>query len=147
MIFNTTKTELNTIQQINGLVGKPFNFIKRWLIHGFNGSKYSIVEMKSGFEDLAVGLEDEDHCSIELRPEGILLHFKRLYESYTWAIPYYHLTIYKSGKVVSIYKNTDYMKIIPHEQDKYSRKVIQTILLEKGLRSNEHDVRSVYDQF
>jgi hypothetical protein len=147
MILNTNQSNPSTNKKINKLVGKPYNFFQKWKLQGWQKNHFSIVEMSAGFEAYAVGLEEENSCQLELRPNGILIHFTRLYEDYTWAIPYYHLSVYKNGKTLSIYRNTDYMKIQPQDANKKSHQLIQTILKQKGALNEHNNFQQVYDYF
>jgi hypothetical protein len=84
--------------RIKQLVGDAFSLVDK-LKMGGNGSPRFIIEKAS--EQLANKLSAFDvtnYSNIELRPNGIIIHFKNNLVHYIWAIPYYKLSLY----------NTDY---------------------------------------
>lgn len=56
-------------------------------------------------------------CNLEIRPLGIIVHFRSLLETYGLIIPYYKLKLYKGkAKEYSIYIDKHYIKIFADSQ-------------------------------
>jgi len=69
-------------------------------------------------------------CNIELRPNGIIVGFRSLLESYALVIPYWKLTIYKGkSEEYSIYRDTYCIKI--EAKKKNVHQFIKRVLSEK----------------
>ncbi len=82
--------------KVNQLVGKPFSFTER-LKMGGNGSPRFVIEKASQLLDEKLTTFDNiNYGSIELRPNGIIIHFKNNLIHYIWCIPYYKLTLYST---------------------------------------------------
>lgn len=109
MIYNTSYYDRTIIRDINELVGEPFSFIERLKLKGVGSAR---LIMESASHDIIQRLPSDEstvNASIELRPQGIIVHFKKFTEHYSWPIPYYKLTIYHST-ALSIYGNGTFMK-------------------------------------
>jgi len=51
-------------------------------------------------------------CNIEIRPDGIIVTFRSLLETYALVIPYYKLKLYKSkAEEYSIYRDHYFIKV------------------------------------
>ena len=69
-------------------------------------------------------------CNIELRPNGIIVGFRSLLESYALVIPYWKLTLYKGkAEEYSLYRDTYCIKI--EAKNKNVHQFIKRILTEK----------------
>ncbi len=127
MIYNFSYRDREIIQLINDTLGKPFGAIERFKMKGI-GSPRFILESAS--EDVISRLPSDESLvkiSIELRPKGIIVHFKKFTEHYTWIIPYYKLTVYNS-ETLSIYGEATFMKISQKTIKKPHRKFIGKLL-------------------
>ena len=53
-----------------------------------------------------------NQCNVELRPKGIIVHFRSLLETYGLVVPYYKLKIYKGkAEEYSLYKDHSKIKV------------------------------------
>ncbi len=111
MFYNNSYKENRLDSELNQLVGSPFSIWHRFIYNV--GSKYLKVAEFRNFDFAKPLIEDYfKKIVIELRPKGIVIHFKIQTETFIWAVPYYQLHIY----------NTDFFSI--HAQGK-------AILIEK----------------
>lgn len=51
------------------------------------------------------------YCYLELRPGGVIVHFRSILETFGWIIPHYHLNLFRNGKEFSLHGTGEYMKI------------------------------------
>ncbi|MEQ8584053.1 MAG: hypothetical protein RIC30_15235 [Marinoscillum sp.] len=93
MILETTYNKRETIQQINQLVGKPYTLIQRLRMGGIGSKRMGISKISPEFAHYLKAGHYVTHANIELRPEGILIHFRFKLESYAWPMPYTGLEV------------------------------------------------------
>ncbi|MDG1045880.1 MAG: hypothetical protein P8P81_04690 [Bacteroidia bacterium] len=132
MIYNTTRTDKNIDLAVNELVGKRFGIFHK-LKNGSIGSEPFIIQSCSLEFDINFdSIEYNRKCNIELRPNGIIVHFRKNSSSFIWPIPFRHLTVYKSGQILSIYENTIYLKLKPKVNRKNNSPFILRLLNAKS---------------
>ena len=91
-------------ESIDMLVGKPFTLVNRLKLGGVGSPKLHVVSSSKEIDSLFVLDHNDNTCNIELRPNGIILRFRSLLETYGLIIPYYKLTIFKgTGEAYSIH--------------------------------------------
>ena len=89
--YKNEKQEL----EINNLVGKPFGLFKRIKEGGVGSGKLLITKAYKDIENLLVLDHNLNYCNIEMRPNGIIIYFRALLETYALVIPYYKLVMFK----------------------------------------------------
>tara|TARA_B100001094_G_C18141871_1_gene778349 strand:+ start:830 stop:1252 length:423 start_codon:yes stop_codon:yes gene_type:complete len=132
MIYNISYRDREIIREINTTIGKPFGVIERFKMKGIGSPRFIL---NSASNDVAKRLPSDESMvkvSIELRPKGIIVHFKKFTEHYTWIIPYYKLTIYYSDNL-SIYGEATFMKFVSNGLKKSHNKFLKKVL---SLRAN-----------
>jgi hypothetical protein len=95
MVLNTSHSDRKVDRQISSLVGEAFSILKRFEMRGIGSPKLEIVQASTDLHTLLSVNQDRLRCSIELRPKGILIHFKSRLDTYALPIPYHKLSIYK----------------------------------------------------
>jgi hypothetical protein len=98
------------------------------------GSKRMIVENVSPNLNIILNkISDINYANIEMRKKGILIHITKGHKNYTWAIPFYHLVIYKTdgmsihaqGKFIhfkkskNFYENKSFLSTLLYEKIQY----------------------------
>ena len=140
MIYNISYRDREIIREINNTLGKPFGVIERFKMKGIGSPRFTL---DSASEEVTKRLPSDESMvkiSIELRPKGIIVHFKKFTEHYTWIIPYYKLTIYKSD-TFSIYGDTTFMKFSQSTMKKPHRKFIKKLIdLKANFSKNNFNV-------
>ena len=112
MLLNVSYTDKAITKKIDAAVGRPFTLKERWKMGGVGSPKLEITEASVEIRILLILDNNADCCNIELRPNGIILGFRSLLESYALVIPYYKLTIYKGDLAVySIYRDHYFVKV------------------------------------
>lgn len=118
MIFDTTHRNDEDKELIDDIVGKAFTFWQAVKMGGVGSKRMIIDEVSPKFSTYLNTVDDLNYGSIELRPNGILIHFIKGLKNYTWPIPYYRLVIYKtegisfhsSGNFIRFRGNTTYQE-------------------------------------
>lgn len=112
MLLNISYNDPKVRRSIEEAVGKPFTLRERWSLGGIGSGKLFITQTSIEIHNLLVLDNNLNQCNIELRPKGIIVHFRSLLESYGLVIPYYKLKIYKGkAKEYSIYKDQYTIKV------------------------------------
>lgn len=99
---------------IKQLVGKPFSLVEKIKMGGNGSPRFQIEKASLKIDEKLSKFEQIQNGSVELRPNGIIIHFKNNLVHYVWAIPYYKLTLYSTdyesfhadGEFISFNKKT-----------------------------------------
>ena len=130
MFINTTYTNKEELQLVDDLIGKRFSLLEKLRRRGV-GSKRMIVDEVSPRFYRALSVHQEiTYASIELRPGGILIHFNAERKSFSWAIPYYQLVLYKTSGA-SIHANGNFVHFKNNKQFKENKAFFQDLLQAK----------------
>ena len=128
MIYNVTRTDIKIDQTVDQLIGKRFGFLYK-LRNGSIGSEPFIIYTSS--PDFQIDFESQEYdrkCNIELRPKGIIVHFRKKSSSFIWPIPFDQLTLNQSGKLLSVHGITLYAKLKPRVKSKKNSPYIQKMI-------------------
>jgi len=120
MLKNISYNNPKIIDEINNYVGKPYTILKRLKIGGIGSSKLIINSTDSIIENLLNLDNNLNYCNIEIRPKGIIIHFKSILETYGLIVPFYKLKIFK-GKAneYSIYIDNFFIKVNASEKNEH----------------------------
>lgn len=120
MLKNISYNNPKIIDEINNYVGKPYTILKRLKIGGIGSSKLIINSADSIIENLLKLDNNLNYCNIEIRPKGIIIHFKSLLETYGLIVPFYKLKIFKGrANEYSIYIDNFFIKVNASEQNEH----------------------------
>lgn len=112
MLVNVSYNNKEATRKIDDAVGKPFTLKQRWAMGGIGSPKLIITETSVEIRNLLILDNNRDTCNIEMRPDGIIVGFRSLLESYALVIPYYKLSMYKGeASVYSIYRDHHFIKV------------------------------------
>ncbi|MFZ9004665.1 MAG: hypothetical protein ACO20F_08615 [Robiginitalea sp.] len=112
MLVNASYNNPEIDRKIDSLVGKPFTLKQRWTMKGIGSPKLYITSASLQIRNLLLLDNNLDSCNIELRPDGIILRFRSLLETYALVIPYYKLTLYKGDLgIYSVYMDHHFVKV------------------------------------
>ena len=140
MIRETTYSIKEVRQEITAAVGKPISFLKRLKMGGNGSQRYVIIEAFKQLEALIDVDNKSRFCNIELRENGIILHFRSRLETFAWIIPFHTLSLFKSENSLSIFSGSEFVRVRPAHNSPLSQKFIQKILTwkaEKYMQQNE----------
>ncbi len=112
MLFNVSYNDKKITRKIDEAVGKPFTLKERFKLGGIGSPKLEITEANVEIRNLLILDNNANVCNIEMRPNGIIVGFRSLLESYALVIPYYKLTVYKGDfAIYSVYRDNYFIKV------------------------------------
>jgi len=127
MIFNTTYNNQEYDEESELLVGKKFTLFER-IKRGGIGSGRLIIEKTSTKLNLGkLKFSEIDYGNIELRPKGIIVHYTRKLERFSWVIPYYRLVIY-NAQFFSIHGNGNFIQFSKNRNYNENKKFINHMM-------------------
>ncbi|CAI8237100.1 MAG: Uncharacterised protein [Formosa sp. Hel1_33_131] len=130
MVLDTTYYNKEHRQLFEEFVGKPYSFFEA-IKRGGVGSKRMIVDKVSpNLNPILNTVSDLNYANIEMRKKGILIHITKGQQNFTWAIPFYHLVVYKTdgmsihaqGKFIhfkksrNFYENKNFLRSLLEEK-------------------------------
>ncbi|MDA0380322.1 MAG: hypothetical protein O2869_03265 [Bacteroidetes bacterium] len=132
MVWNTSHSDLKIERQISALVGESFSLLKRFEMRGIGSPKLEILQASTELHTILAVNQDRLRCSIELRPKGVIIHFKSRLDTYALPIPYHKLSIYK-GESNSYSLFMDHYKLKIKADDPKVKAFIHKVLNAKVL--------------
>ena len=112
MLLNVSYNRPEIKQRINKAIGKPFTLFERIKLKGTGSPKLHITSASIDVHNLLVLDNNANTCNVEIRPNGILVMFRSILETYALVIPYYKLNLYKGkAEEYSIYKDHYFIKV------------------------------------
>lgn len=113
MLLNISYNDPTQKKRIDEAVGKPFSLQKRWELGGIGSQKLLISSTSIDIHNLLILDHNLNSCNIELRPQGIIVRFRSLLETYGLIIPYFKLKLYKGkAQEYSIYMDQHFLKVV-----------------------------------
>lgn len=117
MIFNTTHKNDDFDYESNKALGKPFSFFKKIKMRGIGSSRLIISKISKKLFPNQLQFSEINYANIELRPNGVIIHFTNRLERFSWLIPYYKLIVYNTnsfsihadGNSISFLKDKRYL--------------------------------------
>lgn len=129
MLLNVSYNNPKIKKTINEEVGMPFTLRERIKMGGIGSSKLFITEASIKINNLLILDSYVNTCNIEMRPQGIIVGFRSLLESYALIIPYYKLSLYKGkAEEYSLYRDEYFIKIRAKAKDKTTHKFMKKVL-------------------
>ena len=136
MLINISYNNPVIKKKIEEAVGKPFTIQKRWKLNGIGSQKLIINSSSIDIQNLLILDQNINTCNIELRPNGIIVHFRSLLETYGLIIPYYKLNLYKGkAKEYSVYIDKYFIKVLA--DTKSTHDYFKKVLNQKTINSNQ----------
>ncbi|WGK63651.1 hypothetical protein [Croceiramulus getboli] len=129
MLLNVSYNNPEVKRKIIDAVGTPFTLRDRIKMGGIGSPKLFITTTSLEIHNLLTLDSYVNTCNIEMRPNGILVGFRSLLESYVLVIPYWKLNLYKGkAEEYSIYRDHYFIKIKARPKDKSIHKFMKKIL-------------------
>lgn len=100
MLFDTSYTDKKITKKINDAVGKPFSFKERWKLKGIGSKRMVITDISDEYRKHLKANHYETKANIELRPGGILIHFRDKLQTMTWVMPYESMKLNLSNGLI-----------------------------------------------
>ena len=129
MLRNISYNNPKIKKEIEAAIGKTFTLSQRFKMNGIGSSKLWITATSIEIHNLLILDKYNNVCNIEMRPNGIIIGFRSLLESYGLIIPYWKLKIYKGkAEEYSLYCDKHFIKIRAKKDDKSTHKFIKKII-------------------
>ena len=127
MIYNRTLFDKDEAKEINTMLGDSFSFFQILKLRGIGSSRFVIDSVSEKLSQTMNKVSDVNYCSIELRPNGILVNITQQINLFSWVIPYYKLVIFNSN-TFSIHANGSYIKMVKDKNYLNNKKFITKML-------------------
>ena len=127
MIYNRTYFDKDEAKEINNILGNSFSFFQTLKFRGIGSSRFIIDSVSKKLSHTINEVSDINYCSIELRPNGILVNITQQINLFSWLIPYYKLVIFNSN-TFSIHANGSYIKMVKDKNYLNNKKFIAKML-------------------
>ncbi|GAB4229689.1 MAG: hypothetical protein Tsb0034_01370 [Ekhidna sp.] len=128
MIYDTSYTDKETTKAINQAVGNSFSFKERWKMGGIGSRRMQITKISENYKNLLNAAHYVTNANIELRPKGIIIHFRHKLQAYSWVMPYASLVVEDHPSLVL--KSTDGFVVF---QQPIDEKFVKKLLLYKNI--------------
>lgn len=133
MLVNLSQNFSESKKIIDAAVGKPFNLEDRQKWGGISRQNIFITAASLDIYNLLVVNEQGNTCSIEMRPNGIIISFRTMQETYGLIIPNYKLKVYKGrAEEYSFYKDQNFIKIYAGSGDPEIHEFVKKIIKNKS---------------
>ena len=127
MIYNRTYFNKDEAKEINTIVGNSFSFLQILKLRGIGSSRFVIDSVSKKLSQTINEVSDINYCSIELRPNGILVNITQQLNLFSWIIPYYKLVIFNSN-TFNIHSSGLYIKMVKDKSYSNNKKFITKML-------------------
>ena len=123
MVFDTTYRNDEYDEQSDRLLGESFRFLEKIRMGGVGSARFVVASLSPKLDLGKLKFSETDYGNIELRPKGIIVHYSRKLERFSWIITYYKLVIY-SANCFSIHANGEFVKFKKNNNYKGNKKFI-----------------------
>lgn len=130
MFYDTTFSNKERTKAINAVMGKPFGLVERIKMGGIGSPRFIVEEVSPSFEIVMNRKSNVNYATIELRPNGIIIHFAKALKSFAWLIPYYKLSIFQA-ETIKFYSENKFIQIKRDNQWKALQRFIRKLLKSK----------------
>lgn len=133
MLLNVSYNNPEVKRKIDTEVGPAFGLRERIKMRGIGIGHLIITESSIQIQNFLALDKYRNKCNIELRPNGIIIGFRALLDSYALIIPYWKLTLYKGrAEEYSMHRDTYFIKIEAKAKDEKVHNFMKRIIEEKA---------------
>tara|TARA_B100000768_G_C11107403_1_gene301747 strand:- start:219 stop:644 length:426 start_codon:yes stop_codon:yes gene_type:complete len=108
-LYNISYKDKERDELIDAEMGTPYSLLSKIKLGGIGSRRLIIENMSVNMSHLKSKVADLQYGSIELRPQGIIVHVNLGLDVFAWTIPFYRLSIY-NGDFFTIHGNGDYLQ-------------------------------------
>ncbi len=141
MILDSTYNNKEHKPLLEDMVGKPFTFLESFKMKGVGSKRMIIAEVSPNLASYMNLVSDVNYANIELRKKGILIYINKGLKTYTWAIPYYHLVMYRTNGI-SIHAQSSFIHFKNNKTFKENKKFFEKMMDEKIKHDAQYNFRS-----
>ena len=125
MLFDTSYFDRKIEKQINEAVGRSFSFKERWKRKGIGSKRLTIAGISEEYKRYLNADHYQSRANIELRPKGIIVHFRHKLQAYSWVMPFSGLEI-KNKKKLRLKSNGKFIDFTERIEDSFLKKIAGT---------------------
>lgn len=112
MLVNLSRKDQDSTDKISAEVGDIFNLKARQALQGSVSGKLEITAQSIDIHNLLIFNHGINTCTIELRPDGIIIRFQVGLDTYGLVMPYYKLKVYKGqAEEYALHRDHYYIKV------------------------------------
>ena len=112
MLLNVSYNNPDIKEKIDREVGKTLTLVDRFKLKGSGSPRLIITTVSIDIHNLLILDNNRNTCNIEIRPNGIIVRFRSILETYALVIPFWKLKIYKGkAEEYSIYRDHYFIKV------------------------------------
>lgn len=133
MLVNVSYNNPEIKRKVNEAVGKPFSFRERIKLRGIGLGHLIVTASSTQIQELFDLDNNWNKCNIELRPQGIIIGFRSLLESFALVIPYWKLNLYKGkAQEYGFFIDQHFIKIEAKATDKRVHNFVKRIMTQRA---------------
>ena len=111
-------------------MGKPYSLIQAIKRRGVGSKRMIVDKVSPNLNSILNTVSDLNYANIEMRKKGILIHITKGLKNFTWAIPFYHLVLYKTDGM-SIHAQGKFIHFKKSKTFYENKKFLSSLLNEK----------------
>lgn len=111
MLVNVSHSDPRLKKEIDNLVGQSFGFFKALKMGGTGSQRLLVTNSSEAIKALFKLDQYPDNCNIEIRPKGIIIHFRSRLEMLNWVIPETKKEIVHQGNLWRIGDGKDFIEV------------------------------------
>lgn len=98
-LYATSYKDKKQIREIDGLVGKSFSLIERIKMGGIGSKRLEVDSVSDDFKIALNATHYQTLVSLELRPKGVLIYFRRRLDNFTVVCSFSDLQIHSAKTI------------------------------------------------
>jgi hypothetical protein len=130
LVLDTTYYNKEHKQIFNNFVGKPYTFFESIKRRGVGSKRMIVDKVSPNLNPILNTVSDLNYANIEMRKNGILIHITKGLKNFTWAIPFYHLVLYKTDGI-SIHAQGKFIQFKKTKNFYENKNFLRSLLNEK----------------
>ena len=120
-------------------MGKPYSLIQAIKRRGVGSKRMIVDKVSPNLNSILNTVSDLNYANIEMRKNGILIHTTKGLKNFTWAIPFYHLVLYKTDGI-SIHAQGKFIHFKKSKTFYENKKFLSSLLNEKVLFDEQYKI-------
>ena len=124
MIFDTSYSNKEITRKINKAVGLPFSWKERFKMAGIGSRRMVIHEISPEYKIYTNAEHYVSTANVELRPSGIIIHFRHKLQAYSWVMSFSSLNVIYEH-FLRLESEGKYVQFNDPKNDRFISKLIQ----------------------
>ena len=139
MVLDTTYYNKEHKHLLDNFVGKPYSLIQAIKRRGVGSKRMIVDKVSPNLNSILNTVSYLNYANIEMRKNGILIHITKGLKNFTWAIPFYHLVLYKTDGM-SIHAQGKFIHFKKSKTFYENKKFLSSLLNEKVLFDEQYKI-------